>query len=136
MLIAWMQGTMDPLSISASIIAIIQISSDIVSYVNGATGATKERKRLRDEVWACEFILQRLNDEVSDAEEGHTWSETIKALEGPDAPLGRLRDALSIVKAKLEPKKGLKNAFSTLKWPFDEKEIEKLFLQSNARRIC
>lgn len=117
---------MDPLSISASIIAIIQISSDIVSYVNGATGATKERKRLRDEVRACQFILQRLNDEVSDAEEGNTWSETIKALEGPDAPLGRLRDALSIVKAKLEPKKGLKNAFLTLKWPFDEKEIEKI----------
>jgi predicted nuclease with TOPRIM domain len=126
MLIFWMQGTMDPLSITASIIAIIQISSDIVSYVNGATGATKERKRLRDEVRACEFILQRLNDEVSDAEEGNTWSETIKALEGPDAPLGRLRDALNIVKAKLEPKKGLKNAFSTLKWPFDEKEIEKV----------
>ena len=117
---------MDPLSITASIIAIIQISSDIVSYVNGATGATKERKRLRDEVRACEFILQRLNDEASDAEEGKTWSETIKALEGPDAPLARLRDALSIVRAKLEPKKGLKNAFSTLKWPFDEKEIEKV----------
>jgi predicted nuclease with TOPRIM domain len=126
MLIVWMQGTMDPLSITASIIAIIQISSDIVSYVNGATGATKERKRLRDEVRACEFILQRLNDEASDVEEGNTWSETIKALEGPDAPLGRLRDALNIVKAKLEPKKGLKNAFSTLKWPFDEKEVEKV----------
>src|SRR6202034_1549645 len=126
MLIVWMQGTMDPLSITASIIAIIQISSDIVSYVNGATGATKERKRLRDEVRACEFILQRLNDEASDVEEGNMWSETIKALEGPGAPLGRLRDALSIVRAKLEPKKGLKKAFSTLKWPFDEKEVEKV----------
>jgi hypothetical protein len=126
MLIVWMQGTMDPLSITASIIAIIQISSDIVSYVNGATGATKERKRLRDEVRACEFILQRLNDEASDVEEGNTWSETIKALEGPGAPLGRLRDALGIVRAKLEPKKGLKNTFSTLKWPFDEKEVEKV----------
>jgi hypothetical protein len=126
LLIVWMQGTMDPLSITASIIAIIQISSDIVSYVNGATGATKERKRLRDEVRACEFILQRLNDEASDVEEGNMWSETIKALEGPGAPLGRLRDALSIVRAKLEPKKGLKKAFSTLKWPFDEKEVEKV----------
>lgn len=116
---------MDPLSLTASTIAIIQISSDIVSYVNRATRATKERKRLRDEVQSCEFILQRLSDEVSDAEEGNTWSATIKALKGPDAPLSRLQDALIAVRARLEPKKGLKNAFSTLKWPFDEKEIEK-----------
>jgi hypothetical protein len=121
-----MQSMMDPLSITASIIAIIQISSDIVSYVNGATGATKERKQLRDEVRSCEFILQRLSDEVSDVEEGNTWLATIKALESHDAPLGRLHDALIAIKAKLEPKKGLKNAFSTLKWPFDKKEIEKV----------
>ncbi len=50
---------------------------------------------------------------------------TIKALEGTDAPLGRLRDALIAIKVKLEQKKGLKNAISTLKWPFDETEIEK-----------
>jgi len=125
MLIIWMQSTMDPLSITASTIAIIQISSDIVSYINGATGATKERRRLRDEVRSCEFILQRLSDEIDDAEEGNTWLATIKALEGPDAPLSRLRDALTAIKAKLEPKRGLKNAFSTLKWPFDEKEIKK-----------
>ena len=117
---------MDPLSITASTIAIIQISSDIIGYINGATGATKERKRLRDEIRSCEFILRRLNDEASDAEEWSAWSATIKALEGPDAPLSRLQSALNAVKAKLEPKKGLKNAFVTLKWPFDEKEIEKL----------
>lgn len=117
---------MDPLSITASTIAIIQISSDIIGYINGATGATKERKRLREEIRSCEFILQRLNDEASDAEECSTWSATIKVLEGPDAPLGRLWSALTTIKAKLEPKKGLKNALPTLKWPFDEKEIGKI----------
>jgi hypothetical protein len=121
-----MQSTMDPLSITASTVAIIQISSDIIGYINGATGATKERKRLREEIRSCEFILQQLNDEASDAEEWSIWSATIKALEGPDAPLGRLWSALTTIKTKLEPKKGLKNALSTLKWPFDEKEIEKI----------
>jgi uncharacterized phage infection (PIP) family protein YhgE len=43
-----------------------------------------------------------------------------------DAPPGRLRVALSIVKTKLEPKKSLKKAFMTLKWPFDEKEVQKI----------
>jgi hypothetical protein len=60
---------MDPLSITASTIAIIQISSDIIGYINGATKATKEQKQLRKEIQSYEFILQQLNDEASDAEE-------------------------------------------------------------------
>jgi hypothetical protein len=116
----------DPLGTTASIIAIIQLSSDVVKYISGAAGATKERKRLRDEVRACEFILQRLKDEVDYAEEGGTWSETIKALEDPGAPLGGLWVALNVVKAKLEPKKGPKKVLATLIWPFDEREVEKI----------
>jgi hypothetical protein len=118
----------DPLSTTASIIAIVQLSSAVVEYINRARGATKERKRLRDEVRACEFILQQLKDEANDTEEGIAWSETIKALEGSDAPLGRLWVALNVVKAKLEPKSGLEKALTSLKWPFNEKEVEKIIL--------
>jgi hypothetical protein len=97
-----------------------------VTYVSGATGATKERMRLHDEVLACELVLQQLKDEVHDTEEGKKWCEMIKALEASDAPLGRLWAALGVIRVKLEPKKGLKKALSTLKWPFDEKEVEKI----------
>jgi hypothetical protein len=116
----------DPLSTTASIIAIIQLSSAVVEYISGARGAMKERKRLRDEVRACEFILQQLKDDADDAEEGKAWSETIKALEGTEAPLGRLWVALNVVKAKLKPQTGLEKALTSLKWPFNEKEVEKI----------
>jgi hypothetical protein len=116
----------DPLGTTASIIAIIQLSSLVVEYISGVRGATKERKRLRDGVRACEFILQQLKDDADDTEEGKAWSETVKALEGADAPLGRLWVALNIVKAKLEPKTGLERALTSLKWPFNEKEVEKI----------
>jgi len=118
---------MDPLSITGSIIAVLQLSSKVVEYVTSATGATKERKRLRAEVRACESILQRLKDEADDSEEGEAWSETIRALEDPSAPLGRLRVLFGIVKAKLQPKEGAKKALASLKWPFNEKEMEKIF---------
>ncbi|RYP52862.1 hypothetical protein DL768_002111 [Monosporascus sp. mg162] len=117
---------MDPLSTTASIIAILQLSSDVVKYIIGATGATKDRRRLREEILACESILLQLQDHADDADEGTKWWEKIKALEGPDTPLYRLGIALQAVMAKLEPKKGLDKALSALKWPFDEKEVEKL----------
>ncbi|RDW67885.1 hypothetical protein BP6252_09281 [Coleophoma cylindrospora] len=114
----------DPLSATASIIAIIQLSAVVVKYISGVRGATKERKRLREEIRACEFILRQLKDDADDAEEGAAWSETIKALEGADAPLGRLSVALNLVKAKLGHKTGLEKTLTSLKWPFNEKEIE------------
>ncbi|KAF2183470.1 ankyrin [Zopfia rhizophila CBS 207.26] len=117
---------MDPLSTTASIISIIQLSTVVVNYISAAAGATKDRKSLRDGVRACEYILQQLKDEADDLEEGKAWSETIKALEAPGAPLGRLWATLNIVKAKLKPKDGFEKAFAALKWPFQEKEVENI----------
>ncbi|TEY74291.1 hypothetical protein BOTCAL_0074g00210 [Botryotinia calthae] len=119
---------MDPLSPIASVIAVIQLASDIVSYISRAADATRERMRLRNEVLGCESILQQLKDEANNTEEGIKWTETIKTLEASDGPLGRLWAALSAVKIKLEPKNGLRKALSTLKWPFDQKEVEKIIV--------
>lgn len=115
----------DPLNTTASITVIIQFS-EVARYINGSAGAVKERKQLCDEARTCEFIPQQLKDDADDVEEGNKWSGTIKALDGADVPLDRLRVALSIIKTKLEPKKSLKKAFVTLKWPFDEKEAKKI----------
>jgi hypothetical protein len=53
-------------------------------------GATKEQKRLREEVQACKYILQQLKDKANDLEEGKEWSKTIATLEGLKEPLSRL----------------------------------------------
>ncbi|CZR69790.1 uncharacterized protein PAC_19690 [Phialocephala subalpina] len=63
------------------------------------------------------------------------WSDTIKALKAPGAPLGRLAVTLAVVKAKLEPKKGLEKAYATLKWPFDEKKVDKIIFTINHENI-
>jgi hypothetical protein len=117
---------MDPLSTSASIIALIQLSSDVVSYISKAAGATKERMRLRDEMLGCESILQQLKDGVDCADENDTWAETIKTLEAADGPMSRLWAALSVVKLKLEPKEGRRKILSILKWPFEEADVDRI----------
>jgi hypothetical protein len=117
---------MDPLSATSCVITILQLSSDVVKYITGVAGATKERTRLREEIIACQTILFRLQDHYDDADGGTKWGENIKALGGPDAPLYRLGAALDAAKTKLEAKSGLKKTLSVLKWPFDEKEVDKL----------
>jgi len=117
---------MDPLSTTASIIAVIQLSSDVIKYISDAAGATKDRIRLRKEVLGCESILQELRDDADDSEEGRKWSDTIKALEAPGGPLGRLLVALNAIKTKLRPKEGVGKTLAALKWPFQEKDVNRI----------
>lgn len=118
---------MDPLSTAASVISVLELSAKVVKYINSAAGATKERKRLREELRGCGNILQELKDEADDSDEGKAWLETIKALESAEGPLGRLWVILGKVEAKLQPREGLGRAFTALKWPFNAQEIKEIF---------
>jgi hypothetical protein len=104
---------MDPLSTTASLIAVLQLSSDVVKYIIGAAGTSKERRRLREEVLACEFVLLQLQNRSDDVDE-ERQTEKFVAPTGVNTPLHRLERALSEVKAKLEPKYRLNKAISAL----------------------
>jgi hypothetical protein len=113
------------LGTTASIIAIIQLSSVVVEYLSDAAGAKTEQMRLCEEILECEFILKRLKIKVDNNDEGSSWSKTINALnKGPSAPLGQLLVALSIVKVKIRPKEGIKKALAPWKWHFDKVQVE------------
>ncbi|OAP56393.1 hypothetical protein AYL99_09572 [Fonsecaea erecta] len=116
---------MDGLSDAASLIAVIKLSCEVIGFVGTASGATKERKRVREEVQACQTILQQLKDEADESEEGQTWTKIINALEELHAPLGRLSIALNLLKTRLEPRSG-QRILTSLKWPFQEKEVARI----------
>ncbi|KAI6780643.1 uncharacterized protein J7T54_001147 [Emericellopsis cladophorae] len=65
-------------------------------------------------------------DGVDDCEEGEGWSEMVKAIDAPDAPLARLSAFLRIAQSKLQPKRGIKKVASSLAWPFAENEVDRL----------
>lgn len=118
---------MDPLSSAASIITVLHVSNDVVKYIICATGYSKERKHLREEILALESILLRLQDNIEDLGEEPAWRQKVRTLEGSlDSPLSRLFGVLSAVKMKLEPKRGQERVKAALMWPFDERELQKL----------
>lgn len=139
---------MDPLSVATGIVTVIQLSAEVARFLRAVDSATRERKDLLNEVRACGNILQELSDQADDSEEGREWSETIRALEAPNAPLGRLSITLTTVAFKLQPKAGLQKAVESLKWPFKQKEVDRvltaiereksllaLALENNARKL-
>lgn len=119
---------MDPLSAAASVIAVLQLAADVVGYISAAKGASKEWRRLSYEILGCELVLEKIGEDLQ-LEPGNDDSdctERLKALEGIGGPLGRLWTTLSFVKDKIEPQRGIRRAVSTLKWPFDAKEVGRI----------
>ena len=115
------------MEVAASVIAVLQLAGEVVSYISAAKGASKEWKRLAYEVLGCELILEKIEDDAHNEEKtGSEWTDGIRALQGVGGPLDRLRTALSFVKEKIEPKRGLRKAVDTLRWPFDSKEVDKI----------
>jgi hypothetical protein len=105
---------------AASVIAVLQLSEKVIKYIRDVSGATEERKRLREQVRACSNILLMLRDGIEDSDEGKSWAETVELLA---SSLARLHQALELAATKLQSKDNTKEK---LKWPFKEKEVQKL----------
>src|ERR1700722_17660266 len=114
----------DPLSMSGSIIAILQLTSTVVQYLNDVNDASEERLRIRDEISSASFLLYMLKDRAEQSYSGQAWLSTVRSLSVPKGPLEQFKRALEQLESRLVPLKGLKNIGKALIWPFQREEIK------------
>jgi len=117
---------MDPLSIIASVITVLDLCGKVIGYIATAKGATKDRSRLKAEILSCQSLLEALKDETEDSDGSDDWANIIKTLEGAGAPLNVLEETLGLLVLKLGPKKNLQKVVKVLMWPFEEKDVSKV----------
>ena len=118
---------MDPLSITASITALLQLTSTVIQYVNGVRGAAEDRGRILSELAGVNSILLILQDEADRAEQDDQWSSTFESLNRPGGPLEQFRMALERLSSKLAPSAtGLKKMGKAISWPFQKEEVKEI----------
>lgn len=115
---------MDPLSISASITAFLQITAKLVKYLSLVNGAAEDRQRILSELCSINCILYSLQDRAT-AEES-SWSLMSRSLSVPNGPLALFKDTLQILVEKLEPVKGRQKIGKAMAWPFGKDEVHEL----------
>ena len=113
---------MDPLSISASIIALLQLSGTVIGYLSDVKGGPKELQRIRLEICNVLPLLSILQDEAEQAKSGGLWSSTLSSLDVPNGPIQQFRAALEQLELKLAPVKGWKKVGKAFAWPFERGE--------------
>ncbi|KAI5839964.1 hypothetical protein DFP73DRAFT_634096 [Morchella snyderi] len=115
----------DPLSITASVIAIVQLAEKLITldytYLGGVKGASKYLQDLVGELQSLGNFLVTLQDYVQADE--NLESIALQPIDGQNGPLLGCALELRRLQLKLEPKQGLKGIIQNLKWPLKEAEI-------------
>ena len=130
---------MDPLSISASIIQILQFTSTVVQYLNDVKDASKECLKIRDEISSTSFLLYMLKDRAEHAQEGDDSSSTVRSLNVPNGPLDQFKNALerlaARLAARLAPAHGLKGIGKAVSWPLKKTEVKDILGKIERQKV-
>lgn len=113
----------DPLSISASIVAVLQLTATVVRYLNDMKDATNERQRIVSEISSAHDLLSMLKTLADRSEWGDPRLTTMKSLTAPQGPLEQLKLSLEKLEKLLKPSGRIGNA---IKWPFQRPEVLKI----------
>ena len=122
---------MEPLSATASVVAVIQIAQQVFNlcqkYYTGVKDARKDIQRLRNEVISLQDVLTSIAD-IAD-EPGAASLTTLNLLSQADGPLDQCKVDLTLLVAKLDPGDGpttmRRAGLRALRWPFNSKDVDK-----------
>ena len=126
---------MDPLSISASIVAVLHLTGTVIQYINGVKGAPKDRQRFLLELSTVNGMLLILQDQAEQARAGDPWSLTLQSLDVPNGPLQQFRAALEVLNSKLAPVEGWSKLGKVFLSPFEREEIDRILKTIERQRV-
>ena len=99
---------MDPLSLSVSLIALLQASASVVKYIRDVEDGGEERERLMTEMSRLVRLLDELKKELDEAEEEDPWFESYMTLTEPDGAFEKLQQLVSELNGELQPQSRLR----------------------------
>ncbi|KFZ19348.1 hypothetical protein V502_03701, partial [Pseudogymnoascus sp. VKM F-4520 (FW-2644)] len=117
--------TIDPLSVTASIIAIVQLTSVIIGCLNDVKDASKDRARCAIEVSNVSSLLVALIYRLDEASSNDGWYTEVQSLAAANGPIDQYRSALEQLQSKLtsNASSGLKKIGGALTWKYSKEEV-------------
>ena len=117
---------MDPLSVTASIIAVLQLSAKVLSYLNDVKDASKDRAECAMETSSLFSLLVSLRLRLEEGDASKSWYVAVRALSVENGPLDQFKQALETLQAKMTDGGRLNNA---LIWKFKKEEVDAILVR-------
>lgn len=115
---------MDPLSMTASIIAILQLTTTLTSYINDVRHATKEQAKVVVEATNLYGLLTSLRFRIEEARSDDSWFNQVRLLGTRDGPLDQFKDTLERMVRQISSSRKRDQVKSALTWKFTKSEVE------------
>jgi hypothetical protein len=115
---------MDPLSLTASIIAVLQLTQALASYINTARHAPVEQVNLAVEAGNLYVLLTKLRFRVEEARSHDPWFNQVKLLGIENGPLDQFKVVLETLVNGLPSARKRDQIRSALGWKFAKKDVE------------
>ena len=110
----------DPLSVTASVAALLQMTGNVINYLNAAKSAPDEIKRLNLELCTLRGLLSTLQDDLTGLD-----SSSLDLLEGPSGVFIQIEMLLERMMSNSD--KDLTKKFGKfLRWPLQKEEVKDL----------
>ena len=119
----------DPLSISASIIALLQATSVVLQFLYNVKNAGRERCTFAQEIHRLSLLLQQLEIRLRDAPAGDPWFQVCLSLAAPEGTLTQLARVVDELKLKLTPETGFNKLGQKLTWTFTKTDCDRILAQ-------
>ena len=115
---------MDALSITANIIALLQLTGSVLDYLKDFKDASKDRFRLMGELSGLKCLLSLLETRVNESKAGDPWlGHTVRML---DDLLDQFKSDLARLASKLGGGGAVKAFVKKMTWSFEKTEIKDL----------
>jgi hypothetical protein len=115
---------MDPSSMTASIIAILQLTSTLTGYINDVRHATSEQKKVAVEASNLYGLLTSLRFQVEEARSDEPWFNQVKLLGVENGPLDLFKNTLEKIVGQISSSRKRDLVKSALTWKFTKSEVE------------
>ncbi|KAF1970704.1 hypothetical protein BU23DRAFT_537789 [Bimuria novae-zelandiae CBS 107.79] len=114
---------MDPLSVAASIIAVLQLSAKVLGYLNDVKDASKDRAKCAVEALNVHSLLLNLRFRLEEGTAGAPWYTAVRALGVENGPLDQFKQALEALQTTMTDGGQLQQVGKALVWKFKKEEI-------------
>ena len=109
---------------TASIIAVLQLTATLTSYLNNVRNATAEQAKVAVEASNLYSLLTSLRFRVDTAQSTDPWFQQVQKLGFKDGPLDQLKDTLATMVERISPLGKRDQIKSILMWKFTKSEVD------------
>ena len=114
---------MDPLSITASVIAVLQLTGEVIKYLSDVADAPKECQECTIEASNLHNLLINLRYRLEQGQTGDPWFTAIRTLNVENGPLDQYKQALEQLRSKVDTNNGAQKMKTRLVWRFSKAEV-------------